>query len=892
MKSTPWPDSGHSAPEDATGAVSVTPAANVSEVTAGAWSGLLEAGAGWMMARGVTPSRVVILVPYAQMMEAGRRAWALRGEASLAPRFESTRNWAALLQPFMPGPTDVSGDTARDSLVASNLLDRVVDRALDAGFRATLVTRLVACAHQLAPVAAAQAPQARAAWAERLRPDVAPPGQATQWEGLVATLALTWAGLSAYATDVLWSEMAAPGSVADALLLVPGFQTDALAQALLARWGERAVLLEWPQHPPDRKGEPVALHACVDAEDEAQHAAACVIERAQAGQVPVALVAQDRLLTRRIGALLQGAGLAVRDETGWKLSTTHAAARLMGLLRAADRRARTDDVIDWLKQGPHAAGVEALEQVVRREGLAVWDRVLIHPMTQDLVPPGVNDLLVGLQAPRALTAWLADLAVALRADGWWAACGGDAAGLRVIEVLRLADGAAHELAALSGEAPDGTLAGSIPVTRRRWSLTAFVGWVREALEAASFQPGSPGSAEVVVLPLAQLLGREWGAVVAPGCDEVNLPLSPEPPGQWSEAQRLLLGLPGRERLAEAAQAAWSHLLAQPRLQVLWRTRHQGDVVMAAPGVQALEASGHGVVAADPRLRRRVDVHPEPAPMPHAADLLPQALSASAYQDLRDCPYRFFALRQLRLQSADEIEAEPDKRDLGNWLHAVLKAFHEARTAEPDDGLDDRARLEACAQADARSRGLSIDAGEGGSAFLPFMAAWPAMREGYLNWLAAFESGGPRFEKAELSLNRRVGDWRLTGQLDRIDRQASPEGPLALVIDYKTEPRQTTLNRVKNPLEDTQIAFYAALLGEDTVRGAYLSITDSRESDGRNTPTRLVEQEQIELARDQLLVGIQHDLGRVASGQALPALGEGPVCDFCAARGLCRKDFRA
>jgi ATP-dependent helicase/nuclease subunit B len=42
-------------------------------------------------------------------------------------------------------------------------------------------------------------------------------------------------------------------------------------------------------------------------------------------------------------------------------------------------------------------------------------------------------------------------------------------------------------------------------------------------------------------------------------------------------------------------------------------------------------------------------------------------------------------------------------------------------------------------------------------------------------------------------------------------------------------------------------------------------------------------------RDLLVEGIQHDLARIADGPAMPALGEGSVCDYCAARGLCRKD---
>jgi ATP-dependent helicase/nuclease subunit B len=47
-----------------------------------------------------------------------------------------------------------------------------------------------------------------------------------------------------------------------------------------------------------------------------------------------------------------------------------------------------------------------------------------------------------------------------------------------------------------------------------------------------------------------------------------------------------------------------------------------------------------------------------------------------------------------------------------------------------------------------------------------------------------------------------------------------------------------------------------------------------------------------LSRDALLQGIEHDMARIAAGAALPALGEGAACDYCVARGLCRKDFWA
>jgi ATP-dependent helicase/nuclease subunit B len=37
------------------------------------------------------------------------------------------------------------------------------------------------------------------------------------------------------------------------------------------------------------------------------------------------------------------------------------------------------------------------------------------------------------------------------------------------------------------------------------------------------------------------------------------------------------------------------------------------------------------------------------------------------------------------------------------------------------------------------------------------------------------------------------------------------------------------------------------------------------------------------------LAIASELGRIAAGAELPALGEGTTCEYCAARGLCRKD---
>ncbi|MFN7857513.1 MAG: hypothetical protein ACK5OA_13230, partial [Acidovorax sp.] len=74
-----------------------------------------------------------------------------------------------------------------------------------------------------------------------------------------------------------------------------------------------------------------------------------------------------------------------------------------------------------------------------------------------------------------------------------------------------------------------------------------------------------------------------------------------------------------------------------------------------------------------------------------------------------------------------------------------------------------------------------------------------------------------------------------------------------------------------------------LLGHDTLRAAYVNV-------GGRGQTKMHEHEDVVQLRDLLLEGIERDFAQIAAGAPLQALGEGAVCKYCAARGLCRKDF--
>ena len=820
-----------------------------------AWQGLLARIDAELRQLAAHPARSVVLLPYAQLMPLAARLWAAQFPDAFAPRFETTRNWATRAGWFTPGPHDLSFDHGRDLLTAAALLEG----AGLAAQRALLAGPLVEQATQLGQIAASLPPALRPDWAEQARGALPPVGDGPlALEAAVGRIAIAWAGGSDYATDVLFAPRVA--DALDALLIVPGLLPDPLTETLAEHYFEKAVLLQ-PES--DAALGHIALHTCADAEDEAERAAACVLRQIEVGRVPVALIAGDRLLTRRINALLIERGAQLRDETGWKLSTTHAAAQLMAALHACAPRASTDEVLDWLKLAPafDARQQRALERSLRRDAVRGWPQAALltgdQPLTQH-----IESLRAPMIAARSLVDWLPALRTLLQGCGLWPLLAADVAGNAVIDALGLSDEALADWR-------------DWPAAQRRMGLAEFTRWVGEALEAASFRPPHPAAAQVVVLPLTQLLGRPFASLVLPGADEQRLPAAPEPPGPWSAAQRQALHLPTREDLRDAQAAAWALALRVPQVDVLWRnTDDSGEPLLPSPLVQALQLQELAALGAEGREARFIQIRPTERPQPRGDALPTQPLSASGYEMLRACPYRFFALRQLGLAEEGELDVDIDKRDWGNWLHDTLRGFHEALRVAPD--ADRLTLIDAAAEAATEALGPGLEPGE----FMPFAVAWPTLRDAYLQWLAKHEAGGAQFKLAEESIDTQRGPLRLKGQIDRIDEVTDGA---TLLIDYKTEPLARTRDRIKAGNEDTQLPFYALLSGADAPRAAYLNLAE------REVPS-LHELPELPMLAAQLYEGMAHDLARIAAGEPLPALGEGSVCGWCDARGLCRKDF--
>jgi ATP-dependent helicase/nuclease subunit B len=864
---------------------------------AGVWERIVRCASDWAQAEGVSLRDAVVLLPFAQLLPHARRAFAAAG--GWPPRIETTRTLAASLGPPSPAaPSAPSLDAAIDALHVRQMLaaepwGEQWQRRDPLGF-ARAAARLVATAHAIVAALSRVHPQARDAWwaaaRDALRPAAGPGARETS----LARLALEWAALAPPApTDRLF------GRVPSAWIAVEAGGADPFIATLFGAARVPCLVVDADasvDHPfaaVHNRAAP-SLAVCDSFEEEAEAAAAQVLEHLRLGERPVVLIAQDRLLVRRVRALLERAATVLLDETGWTLSTTRAAAQLMSLLLVARGGATADQLFDWLKGGTRwqreaPAAVAAIEAASRKHG--AWRMHAIAALRLgDAAAAGVRDEVLAVleplraRAPQPLGDWLQSVARALDRAGVLASLRADAAGATVLAVTGIDGGAADSsLGRLAADAD--------PI-----SLSEFTQWVDEALEGATFRPqadvddrGATGleGIDVVITPLARAMLRPFAAAVLPGADDARLGRFAADDSLLLRSTRDLLGIARPEARVDAELLAFAQLLALPQVTLLHRRADGTEPLAPSPFVERLalalaESNDRLCPWRDPSLLRRLAAAPTRRAAASAPSRVPLRLSATSFEDLRACPYRFFARRMLGLAEDEELDGDLGKRDYGAWLHRVLHEFHERRQAQSAGLADDAAALRAAAAAVLAADGF--DAAE----FLPWSASFEAFVPRYASWLRRREARGARWTRGEAEFSVRLPDLEgteLHGRLDRIDKVIEAGTETLELIDYKTGSESRLIEQVREPLEDTQLAFYASLVGAADARplkATYLALEARPE-------LAEIEHKDVAASAAALVAGIAIDLRRLRGGAGLMPLGEGEACRYCEARGLCRRD---
>lgn len=880
------------------------------------WGNVGQEVAKWLDSSNINPLEALWIVPHASHVRLARASWDT--QRVWMPRLES---WGALRSRLIASVNVPSGGVtfrvATDRLVADQLLQSTAWgqrlASQDRPAYEAVLTRLVELAQSLAQHRLNLGPRDRDEWLVAARDCL---GEAQRGiahlEGVLANVALEWAALDERSLPLLARQQM------ERSWILMSHSPDGKISLIWEQWasqlsknGESQVLILSVETQPVPPMSLPNLELCNTFEDEAQHAVARIARtvndlRAKRSNAAIALLAEDRLLVRRIHALLHEAGFSVLDESGWKLSTSRAASVVMALLRLAAPRATADDLVDYLKgriswlppsmQRDSANFADEIEHVLRQHRWTSARFPSSAPVCarwSETLSTGAWSMWVQSLSVASSLRWqgviphrkaCAQLSSALYKEALWHGLIADAAGKSLIEELSLET-------AIRGEPRD---------TEKDFLVThgSFLSWVDAVLEDGRFHPDvvRNGAPDVIVTSLNQAMWRSFPAWIFPSMDAVHVSPIPHSMPLLNRIQAEEIGLLDASLYADQQRAYLENLFAQPNVFPIARKQEGGAALEISPLWQELVlrvgVNPATAAADDPRefmtCQALATRPPFPRVVGHLA-LLPRTVTASSYDALRHCPYQFFGRSVLGLRAIEELDNEFGHRDLGTWLHDTLHDFHSTTTSSAFNSAQmnlgaAKSALMRCAEQAAQRLGLV------GPDLLPHLLWLEGFSHDYLEWYAAHCQDGYAYRDGEAALTATPSplaamNLQLKGRIDRIDAHGESSGASLLVVDYKTGGAQKLRERLKLVGEDTQLPMYTAILSTNqpnvSVSAAYLPL--------QTRPLKMIKLENPANAAESLVRGIVKDWRAMEGGAPLSAMGEGAVCEYCEMRRLCRRD---
>jgi ATP-dependent helicase/nuclease subunit B len=615
----------------------------------------------------------------------------------------------------------------------------------------------------------------------------------------------------------------------------------------------------------------LAVQPARDAEHEARLAELAIRQWLLSGTRDIAIVSQDRRYARRLRALLERAGVPLRDEAGWALSTSSAAAALQHWLDCVEQDFPFRPLLALLKSvfaGAAPDAVDALESALYLRGvtggaarLSALDEnsaALLRPF----VAAASHFVLHG--GPRPAQQWSEALLHSARALPLWDHWALDRAGAQLLELLE-------------------DLHGSLSRSALRLSWPGFRALLRRLLEQASFVPEA-GVGPVRLLTLEQSTALRCEALIIAGAAAGAFPGGTPAVSLFNQSVRAELGLPDWRSQQAVALARFRGLLqAAPAVLITYAPQNEGEDALPCPWVELLQAAGVGGAAAlaaragsaavEVAPGEPLTLAPIPAPRPPAAAAqLPESLSASAHQALIDCPYRFHAGSSLGLRAPEEPDRPYSRQDFGERVHAILSRFTAPAAGHERGVLEQRLREAARTEfaGDLRARALAG----------AWLAEFESLVPDIAGWLIARGRDWPQAQ-AEQTLSAVLdGGLRLHGRADRLEHGALGTSS---VVDYKTGAAPQNADIESG--EQVQATHYA-LLAPQCRRVEYLQL---RRDDFRST---VIEGAALDDARDGVRQRVVEVLAALQAGAGQPAHGDAETCARCDYAGLCRLGARA
>jgi ATP-dependent helicase/nuclease subunit B len=288
--------------------------------------------------------------------------------------------------------------------------------------------------------------------------------------------------------------------------------------------------------------------------------------------------------------------------------------------------------------------------------------------------------------------------------------------------------------------------------------------------------------------------------------------------------------------------------------------------------------------------------------------MPVSMSPSAYKALRDCPYRYYVRSLLGLRKLKGFEEGFDASLAGQTLHKILRNFYHAMKSEKQKSLSPIAadtKLRSAWMQDQLTR-ISEQVFkrliEGDARVLGVLRDWQKQIPSFIQWQLDREAQGWQFHDVEVKVgfdlpftdvdgNER--HIRIEGYADRFDVSVH-DLELASVIDYKNQSLTKVKQRSEVVLDDPQLLIYARASNESNeIPGRAVSAAEwvalkaevKKDGDGAERSVVIAEMPDLMQAFAEQ---ITEDVQLLWSGKPLKAFAPDSVCQYCEARGICRK----
>jgi ATP-dependent helicase/nuclease subunit B len=553
----------------------------------------------------------------------------------------------------------------------------------------------------------------------------------------------------------------------------------------------------WRRLPPQAADtfDGVSRFDCASPQQEAVTIALLLRRKLETTGATAALVTPDRELARRVAVELRRWGIEIDDSAGLPLNRTPPGAFLRLVLDLAGSKLAPVPLLAALKH-PLAAG--GLEPPVFRRLARRLEKAILGPRPA----PGFKGLRDAFRdEDTGLRRFVAGLE----------ACLGRLPELLDAGAVPLARLVIPHIEAAERLAASATEAGS----SRLWAGEAGENAARfchELIDATrDFPPLSgrdyPALFEVLAagMVVRPAFGRHprlaiWGLVearlqqadllVLGGLNEGSWPGSAEHDPWMSRQMRRDFRIAVPERSVGIAAHDFAQAFGAPEVALTRAARQEGVPTVPSRWLLRLDAVlrtvglGHAL-RSDPILKfasEQIDAParylplPPPEPRPPLG-ARPRQLSVTQIETWRRDPYAIYARHVLELEPLDELDADPDRADLGIAIHRALDEFVRRYPRE--------------LPADAEAELLEI----GRANFGPILSRpgawafwWPRF-ERIVRWLVAEERAhrpgvAESFSECNGSLTLAApgGPFTLTAKADRIDRLA--KGGF-LLVDYKT-----------------------------------------------------------------------------------------------------------